>query len=170
MNKIFLFTIIASLSFGFSTFVNGAPASKGPQDVVVLSYRYIGNSTTSVVPNIGINGMHTTCQADFGAGARMCTTTEVFETSNMPQTSPSFAWVQPIITDILIDGTTVHYGVAGRTISHAISEGVRGVNCSAWTDTTVARGTTVTNNSTGVMSIGSDSCDEDFRVACCLPQ
>jgi hypothetical protein len=170
MHKLIVLTIIASLAFGFATFVNGAPTAKAPQNVIVVSYRYIGNSTALVVPNIGINGMHATCQADFGDGARMCTTTEVFETPNMPQTSPSFAWVQPVITDIIVDGTNVHYGVAGRIISHAISEGIRGVNCSAWTDTTVARGTTVTNSLSGVMSIGSDSCDEDFRVACCLAQ
>jgi len=182
MKKSFVLTIVAFLAFGLTASVNAAP--KAPQDVVVVndasnpvlieakSYRYVGNSTTGVAtPVIGINGMHETCQTDFGTSARMCTTTEVFETPNMPSGSTSsFGWVQPIISDVIINDGQVYYFIAGTVVSESATAGIGGANCLSWrTDNPFTQGTGVLTSG-GVIAIADDTCDENHFVACCLPQ
>ena len=60
------------------------------------AYQYVGMSTTATLPDIGINGMHETCQSDHGPTARMCTTDEVFQTLAIPL-SPTALFEPPMI-------------------------------------------------------------------------
>jgi len=155
------------------TVVNDAAS---PVPVEAKSYRYVGNSTATTLPIIGFNGMHATCQTDFGPTARMCTTTEVIETPNMPSiTVNTQAWVQPVV-----DGLAVHegatrswFGVAGRAIpdpsgSQNVSDGII---CASWTtDTEQRTGTVIYTTASGAIGVGAVDCNNDIAVSCCLPQ
>ena len=66
----FVLTSVASLIFVLTTSVNAAPTPKPPEEVIIVNdasspvpveeknYRYVGNSTGSIFPHIGISGMH----------------------------------------------------------------------------------------------------------------
>lgn len=79
--------------------------SNSPVPVTVTNagntYRFVGISTTSTSPDVGINNMTATCQADFGSTAKISTTEELFSTTNWPSLTTSFeAWVQPVVTSM----------------------------------------------------------------------
>lgn len=182
MKKSFVLTIAASLIFVLTAPVNAAPAPKPPEEVIVVNdasspvqveaknYRYAGNSTGSIFPHIGISGMHETCAIDFGPSARMCTTTEVFETPKL-SIPPSTAWVQPIVSDFIVNGTEVHYLINGVVVSQSVAVGIFGVNCHSWRiDASPFLGTVIQTNGVGEVGINYDSCNNKFLVACCLPQ
>ena len=185
MHKSFVIAIAALLVYELTTLVTAAPAPKAPQDVIVVndasspvlvkakSYRYVGNTIAETFPNVGINGMHENCRTDFGASARMCTTTEVFETPNMPSnnTLGQGAWVQPIISDSILSSTEVHYVVNGILLPESIGGGIGGMNCRSWsTSESNNRGALIITSGTGAIYINYDNCNVDFSVACCLPQ
>ena len=155
-----------SLTIGLIASVHAEKASDG-----VLGYQFIGFSTTATRPNIGFSGMNELCKADYGSGARMCTTTEAIETKRLPSSSGS-GWAQPNITDFLVEGTRVYYLFDGQTKSHDISDGINGMNCLGWGfDDNNFHGTYVSlfPNTGGTLQIGlnQENCDDDFHVACC---
>ena len=185
MNKSFVLTFAAFLTLGLTASVNAAPAHKAPDNVIVVndafspvlvevkSYRYVGNSTAMIYPNIGINGMHETCQTAFGSSARMCTTTEVFETPNLPLNNVigQAAWVQPIISGTILSSTEVLYVVNGVLLPESLGGGISGMNCRTWSEATVNnRGAIIGTGAEHKISINYANCNEDLYVACCLPR
>jgi len=60
------------------------------------SYRFAGYSSTFVLGS-GFRDMNAVCQLDFGPGARMASTEEVFRTAPTPAVDDT-AWVKPSVT------------------------------------------------------------------------
>ncbi len=61
-------------------------------------FEFVGFSVGTVTGGVGIPAMHATCQADFGADSRMCTSEEYFlsPAASAPGPDPAdWAWVHP---------------------------------------------------------------------------
>ncbi|MGD2137790.1 MAG: hypothetical protein PVF08_05995 [Gammaproteobacteria bacterium] len=170
MKKISLIGVAVFLVAGLDTYTLAGPNGGGGGD----DYRYVGYSTSYAAADIGINGMNEICKEDFEEEeARMCTSTEVFESPNIPASGIGAGWVQPIVTGFFLENDRAYYLVNGKVMSP--NDIVSGLNCSAWnTISGDANGTYITTrpNTSGSFSIGItyDTCDEEWRVACCIPE
>jgi len=54
--------------------------------------QYIGNSTDALLGSEGIYAYFAACQKDFGPGTRMCTSEEIWSTTDVPNLSVGYAW------------------------------------------------------------------------------
>ena len=54
--------------------------------------QYIGNSTDAFLGSEGIYAYYAACQKDFGPGTRMCTSEEIWSTTDLPNLSVGYAW------------------------------------------------------------------------------
>ena len=111
---------------------------------------FVGYSTSDVLGDVRIHGMHNTCQADFGRRSRMCTSQEYFLSPGA--TIPGFlgAWVHPVTGGGNID-------FSRRQNPPAC------VNGGAWERSAGELGMIISNS--GAMDV--DSCGIARPVTCC---
>ncbi len=61
---------------------------------------YVGETTVTTAPNIGVIAMHKLCKADF-PGARMCLSSDIFRHGGVGAALPvTGAWVHPSLVDV----------------------------------------------------------------------
>ena len=141
---------------------------------VGTNYRYIGNTSSVVTADRGVDGFNRNCQAMFGAPARMCTSKEYFQGTGVPSLSPGDHWILPIVTDVYYDpigNRRWHTLYTGGIIFGA--SGLTGsITCHGYTTVNAASNGAVLrrNFGTGATSVGTSACDLPHTIVCCLPQ
>lgn len=123
-------------------------------------YRFAGFSTATLIGKSGVAALHAACQSNFGAGARMCTTKEIFETPDLISVTTGQGWAHPVV----------------------VSEILNAANKRVMRDFSGLSATTLTMSCDGWRSMASGviyTADEGYRVAacsaarnvsCCIPQ
>ena len=116
-------------------------------------YQLVGFSSRNFRGDAGVRGMTRGCQDDFGAAARMCTSTEALQTVAWPQADVSPAWLQPVI----VSGST-------GTDASGVNASAPRLSCAGWSQVAT---TGLTVDSVG--SFRTSDCNNARRVACCAP-
>ncbi len=116
-------------------------------------FQLVGFTSGTFLGDFGFFGAVSECQEEF-ADSRLCTTVEVARTVRVPVGLAGAAWVQPEYVGGQSDAMDLASGLAAAG---------GGVNCRGWTQTTGARGFSVTAGG----AFGSESCGSDRRIACC---
>ena len=156
-----------------AVFVATAYAAKPePGKLTITNYRYIGTSTATTLPNIGLNGMNAECRGQFGAEARMCTTKEYFETPDTPLIPHPGAWINPILitsTWNTVDNVPYHTEWTGKPISGNFRANA---SCDLWQRAEDSRqGMIILHTGPGdAHNIWINSCAYPQYVTCCTPQ
>jgi hypothetical protein len=138
--------------------------SQSPIPVTVVnantnSFEFLGFSDDQVHGGVGYGGTAATCQATFGAEARICKSTEVLDVAStiLSANLRLRAWVQPVIV-----------GIAGSNSPQLIdATGIRGsgtLTCTGWTTASSTQFGATVNSDFG---FSSAQCDGLRRVACC---
>ena len=152
-------------SFG----VQAAPKST-PVDMGTI-YRYVGNDTQfSHSGNVGLIGLNTSCQFDYGNEARMCTTKEFFQTPNPRMTSDT-AWIMPSVGQPMLDpatGDLFYMDYSGRQLKP--NSGGYSVACEGWAEWQGEVGTIVLVGALNIVRVETSPCGNAHPAACCAPQ
>ena len=133
----------------------GAQGEQGPQGEpgpAPARFRLVGFSTASFDGGEGLLGFARACEAEF-PGSRMCNTTEVAESTNVPDGLTGPAWVN------LDRGSAVEQSMISDLCRAAALQG-------RWSTADSNFGGVVVNAS-GHVSTGN--CNEFRSVACCAP-
>ncbi|MEZ4282294.1 MAG: hypothetical protein R3F21_22040 [Myxococcota bacterium] len=123
-------------------------------------YQWVGATSVSFTGDgngLGFVGMTTQCRADFGPGARMCTSQEVLEsdTLNFNAIPQAGCWIRP---------TFVPAGSASAIDMSGSADSGPGLSCQGWTNTSES-GVSLRPNG-GLERI---ACSAVSPVACCKP-
>jgi len=130
-------------------------------------YELKGFSATNRGGNGGLLGMNAACAATF-AGSRMCTSSEVLDTTNVPAISSNAdAWVRPSFSPVATGGTAVTVGLdaSGVPAPNASNGNTsEDLSCRGWA-ASAGLGLAVNKNGSFRLS----GCDGARPVACCGP-
>ncbi len=133
-------------------------------DGYAADFQLEGFTSTTFLGNQRVFGYTRACQSDFGADARMCTSVEVMETTDIPTIPLGVtAWVRPVY--VPADSGDVRDASDVSTMSTDPVTGA-GMSCNGWV-AGVANfgGLTVDSNAAFDVSL----CNSLKRVACCVP-
>ena len=129
---------------------------------------YVGETTVTTLPNVGIITMHNLCDADF-PGARMCSSSDIIRNGGVGAALPAAnAWLHPDL--VTGDAGGFALDVSGTTATDAAF-----LSCLSWSFLSNAH-TGLTLTSTGrieiapiisTLPIAGDGCDGSRPVACC---
>jgi hypothetical protein len=122
--------------------------AKPPQSAPGGPDRFVGFSTSTVLGNATILGMHAACQTDFGPSSRMCTSKEYIH-----------AWVHPE------PGLAANQDFSGTLDVVACRDGITSGPIGFWTGLS---GPSLTISVNGYMQNNS-SCAIPRPVTCCAP-
>ena len=116
-------------------------------------FQLVGFTKATFTAGQGVLGFTAACQAEFGAGSRMCSVGEVFETTVLPDLSSgaATAWVD--------QGTAARLAVAGNAWPNQ--------NCIGWRYE--VSGTFSGFFLTKAGKLDTDQCHQLKGVACCAP-
>jgi len=124
----------------------------------VKQFQLVGFTSGSLPADTGVLGFGASCQAEFAA-SRMCTSTEVMQTVDMPELSGSTtAWVRPIAQPgsnsggVVVDAS----GVEGQQDY--------GLSCGGWSLTYPSSHGLIVD---GKGRFDKITCSQTRRVACC---
>jgi hypothetical protein len=130
-------------------------------------YQLKGFSSTNRNGNSGVLAMNSACAATF-TGSRMCTSSEVLETTNVPVISSNAdAWVRPSFSPVASGSTAATVGLdASGVPSPNASNGntSEDLSCRGWA---ASSGLGLAVNKNG--SFRLSACDGGRPVACCGP-
>lgn len=133
-------------------------------------YQWVGNTTTlydGAGNGLGFVGMTSQCRAEFGAGARMCTSQEILEsdTLNFNAFAPSGCWVRPIYQPHGNGtGTVSTLDASGRGQNGGFGSNDGTMSCQGWS-ATIQYGLSV--NAAG--GFEPALCSQTRAIACCSP-
>jgi len=123
-------------------------------------------TTPATSPAIGILSLTAQCQATFGAGTRMCTSTEIQNSVNVPDPADWNAqagWLRPVY--LFASSTTIgmYYDASG------LESAPKRFTCDFWSNSTTLQGLAVQNSGGGVVGYFSkvECSDATTGVACC---
>jgi len=159
MRSSFLWAVVITASFAFSASSVHAQAAD--------PYQWVGTTTQTFNGNSGFLSMTTACRADFGAGARMCSTVEILESTTLTPNVEE-CWVRPVFQPIgngslsvmVLDATGVYLdGQDGGTQPQNFT-------CNGWTNASSSRNGLVLRVSGG---FEIKQCGGNRPVACCAP-
>lgn len=143
-------------------FLSGSAFAADPyQWVGVTSVAFTGDGN-----GLGFVGMTTQCRADFGPGARMCTSQEILEsdTLNPNAIPPDGCWARP---------SWAPNGIGVLDESGSYASAATTLSCQSWTSNGAGSSglALMPNGSIGWFSQagGQISCDQSRPVACCKP-
>ncbi len=69
-----------------------AGAQSGGCETECSRMQYVGNSADTYLGSEGIYVYYAACQRDFGPGTRMCSSGEIWSTTDLPNLSVGYAW------------------------------------------------------------------------------
>ncbi len=123
-----------------------------------------GFTTTTALGNQRVFGYTRECQSEFGADARMCTSVEVMETTDIPTISfGTTAWVRPVFVPA-DSGEARDASDVSAVSTDSMSGG--GMTCNGWVaGVATFGGLTVDSNAAFDVS----ACNVSRRIACCVP-
>lgn len=130
-------------------------------------YQWVGTTTQTFNGNGGFLSMTTACRADFGAGARMCSSVEILESDTLTPNVDE-CWVRPIFqpignglaSTVVLDATGVYLdGESG-------GKQPQNFTCNGWTTNDSGRNGLVLKVSGGFQV---KACGGNRPVACCAP-
>ena len=157
------------VSYAGSSYINtlATNASQNPSNAIFwelvaqsgdndgsVAYRVVGFSSTQMQGNVGILGMYSACQSDFGSTARMATTEEIFLTPELTAQAGT-GWVRPTFT----------VGSSADAIS-ARSNSPNGITCNSWSTNFHVNGQVVDGDKY-TMHVGD--CGIARSVVCAIP-
>lgn len=134
--------------------------------------QFVGFSEATVPGRVGFVGLHQACQGTFGRKARMCTSEEIFETTNLQSQQGSqtgSAWVHPVFVGAgqTIIGTDTPAGFvldfSGRHDLFAKGN----LTCSGWTNVAASGRGLAANESLGFRL---EPCNLEIHAARCVPK
>jgi hypothetical protein len=129
-------------------------AGNGQAEQCTTTHELVGFTSATLNGGQGVFAYTQTCQAQFGAQARMCDSLEALRTTNLPAGLVGSAWVRPFFAPTSIGAVDA---------SGASANGAE-LSCQGWTRSD-ASGLTVT--AAGGFPLGS--CNQARPVACCVP-
>lgn len=129
-------------------------------------YQWVGTTSVTFTGNgLGFVGMTTQCRADFGPGARMCTSKEILEsdTLNLIASPPQGCWIRPSWTH-----------ANGLFLDEAGSWDNDSMSCRGWSTKLGGRGLVLMSTggigvNDGTSNSNPFTCDQARPVACCKP-
>lgn len=130
-------------------------------------YQWVGNTSTLYDGSgngLGFVGMTSQCRAEFGAGARMCRSSEILDsdTLNLNAIPEVGCWVRPTFRPT---GRSGEVDESGRT-----GDAETVLSCVAWSTTgSNVRGLVLRADGSFSGSGTTASCDIPRSVACCAP-
>jgi len=123
-------------------------------------YRFIGFSAAKLIGKSGVATLHSACQSNFGAGARMCTSKEIFETPGLSSVATGQGWTHPVVVSEILNSANKRVirdfsGLSATTLS---------MSCDGWSSVT-----------SGVIYTAGEGyrvadCSVARNVSCCIPQ
>jgi hypothetical protein len=125
-------------------------------------HELVGFTTTAVAGDHRIANMTTLCQNDFGSPARMCTDSEILQTTNWPSGLAGSAWVHPDLRG----GLGAVYGVgASGFIGDPLT-----LSCNNWSEGTSSGAGLLYSAPGGALpAFVAVGCQTQQSVACCVP-
>ena len=168
------------------------PLSAGAQDACTADfgthigspacpYQWVGATTVAYDGSgngLGFVGMTSQCRADFGAGARLCTSQEILEsdTLNFNAIPEDGCWVRSVYQPVTGDDNTLASALLALDASGINSAGLSGrggMACVGWSTTSGGeRGLILAGTADPSVSPGSfytGVCAASRSVACCAP-
>lgn len=119
---------------------------------------YVGETTVSTFPNLGIIALHDLCDADF-PGARICSSSDIISNGGVGAAAPATAaWVNPT----LVGGHSTPFALVQSGVPSTVSAGF--ISCHAWSSTSSVDSGLIFNSD---LTIGFARCDHRFPAACC---
>jgi hypothetical protein len=127
-------------------------AGNGQAEQCTTTHELVGFTSATLNGGQGVFAYTQTCQAQFGAQARMCDSLEALRTTNLPAGLVGSAWVRPF------------FAPTGSTAIDASGAMANDLACRGWTFIG-AEGLTVT----AAGGFLGGLCNQARPVACCVP-
>lgn len=164
---VFALVLLASLSTKAQTVGSCAAADIGSPS---CPYQWIGATSVAFKGDgngLGFVGMTSQCRADYGAGARMCTSAEILasDTLNLNAIPSAGCWVRP---SFQTDASSNYLDGSGSIDNETMS-------CRGWSVKSIGRGLVLMpTGGLGPFADAGDgatgfTCDQSRPVACCKP-
>lgn len=156
-----LFALLVSSSASAQAIGSCAPSDVGSPS---CPYQWAGVTSVAFTGDgngLGLVGMTTQCRADFGPGARMCSSLEVLKSDslNFGSIPATGCWIRPVIA----------HGAAKETdISGVAEDGGRGISCRGWQAASSGIDGLVLTSGGGLWAY-TFNCAVARPVACCKP-
>ena len=96
MLKAFLSAALVAMMLAGPAHARGERFEPPPSGV----FEFVGFSTGTVNGGVGMLGMHSTCQVDFGPDSSMCTSEEYWRSPSAADPGLTPAWIHPIRLDV----------------------------------------------------------------------
>ena len=140
------------------------------------NYRYIGTTTAGriqpAVDGIGLDGMNTKCQDEYGSAARMCTTKEFFQSPVTDIPRDDDYWIHPTIEHVIMDPVTNKPGYQDYSGRYLRTSNGLPPTCDGWRTLTDAwDGAVLEVFSNGIVYVNRFPCGVlRAPLVCCTPQ
>jgi hypothetical protein len=132
-------------------------------------YQWVGLTSVDFTGDgngLGFVGMTTQCRADYGAGARMCSSVEILQSDNLNPNAipPEDCWVRASIAGFATGGSINFYAIDASGAFASAS----GLTCGQWgADTSPTAGNGLVLSDDG--RFRTALCSESRPAACCKP-
>jgi len=146
--------------------------SCGTTAATMCPYQWVGATSIAFDGSgngLGFVGMTTQCRADFGPGARMCTSEEILQsdTLNLNDIPSQGCWLRPVFQPVASSSSGLSLDATGTSSDEpGIGQSEEDLACQSWSTTETGREGLV------LLEAGSfriQSCEAPRPVACCKP-